>query len=128
VRAGESSFRAFDIKARIRMVEKNQFVMILEINHEEVNMRRAIKIGSWAATLVIAVGPMAGVSAVTVEVAKTCQILTEKAFPPRQIGNPAAGSAKGTAKDNGLISANVSRTVKRRTIAARMNPTDVPVF
>ncbi|MBB4427314.1 hypothetical protein GGD66_005896 [Bradyrhizobium sp. CIR48] len=22
-----------------------------------------------------------------------------KAFPPRQIGNPAAGSAKGTAKD-----------------------------
>jgi len=35
-------------------------------------------------------------SAVTAEVAKKCQALTAKAFPPREPGNPAAGSAKGT--------------------------------
>jgi hypothetical protein len=73
--------------------------MIWEINRKDGNMRRSIIIGVWAASFVLAVGPIAGVSAVTVEVAKTCQILTEKAFPPRQIGNPAAGSAKGTAQD-----------------------------
>jgi hypothetical protein len=65
----------------------------------EVNMRPSIKIWVWAAPLFITIGPMTGVSAVTIEVAKTCQTLTEKAFPPRQIGNPAAGSAKGTAQD-----------------------------
>jgi hypothetical protein len=37
-------------------------------------------------------------SAVTVDVAKKCTALTTKAFPPRVIGNPGAGSAKG----NGL--------------------------
>ena len=53
-----------------------------------------------AALLLIAVGPMAtAASAITVEVAKTCQVLAEKAFPPRQVGNPAAGSTKGTAQD-----------------------------
>jgi len=36
-------------------------------------------------------------SAVTVEVAKKCDALTYKAFPPRVVGNPAAGSAKGSA-------------------------------
>jgi hypothetical protein len=34
-------------------------------------------------------------SAVTAEVAKKCSALTAKAFPPRVIGNPAAGSAVG---------------------------------
>ncbi|UPJ61609.1 hypothetical protein IVB24_11810 [Bradyrhizobium sp. 192] len=38
-------------------------------------------------------------SAITVEVARACDAAVAKAFPPRQIGNPAAGSAKGTAKD-----------------------------
>jgi hypothetical protein len=38
-------------------------------------------------------------SAVTAEVAKKCSALTAKAFPPRVIGNPAAGSKKGTAED-----------------------------
>jgi hypothetical protein len=38
-------------------------------------------------------------SAVSVEVAKRCNALTAKAFPPREIGNPAAGSAKGTGRD-----------------------------
>jgi hypothetical protein len=37
-----------------------------------------------------------GASATTVEVAKKCAALTAKAFPPRAVGNPAAGSAKGT--------------------------------
>jgi hypothetical protein len=37
--------------------------------------------------------------AVTVEVARTCQALTSKAFPPRVPGNPAAGSAKGSGLD-----------------------------
>ena len=47
----------------------------------------------------IFIGPMTGsASAITVEVAKKCQALTAKAFPPRQVGNPAAGSAKGSGK------------------------------
>lgn len=37
-------------------------------------------------------------SAVTVDVAKNCNALTAKAFPPREAGNPAAGSTKGTGK------------------------------
>ena len=45
----------------------------------------------------IAVAPLVGsASAVTVEVAKKCDALTAKAFPPRELGNPAAGSAKGS--------------------------------
>ncbi len=38
-------------------------------------------------------------SAITAEVARACDAAVAKAFPPRQIGNPAAGSAKGTGKD-----------------------------
>ena len=38
-------------------------------------------------------------SAVTVEVARKCEALTAKAFPPREPGNPAAGSAKGTGRE-----------------------------
>jgi hypothetical protein len=34
-------------------------------------------------------------SAVTVELAKKCSGLMAKAYPPREPGNPAAGSAKG---------------------------------
>jgi hypothetical protein len=37
--------------------------------------------------------------AVSVEVARKCNSLTAKAFPPRVVGNPAAGSAKGTGVD-----------------------------
>jgi hypothetical protein len=37
--------------------------------------------------------------AVSAEVAKKCSALTAKAFPPRVIGNPAAGSAKGAGRD-----------------------------
>ena len=35
----------------------------------------------------------------SVSVARKCDALTAKAFPPRVIGNPAAGSAKGTGAD-----------------------------
>ena len=57
-----------------------------------------LKSGSALAALVcIAVGSIAGsASAVTAEVAKKCEALTIKAYPPRVPGNPAAGSAKGT--------------------------------
>jgi len=51
------------------------------------------------ALICIAVGSMTNsASAITVEVAKKCQALTAKAYPPRVPGNPAAGSAKGTGR------------------------------
>jgi hypothetical protein len=34
-------------------------------------------------------------AAITVEVARNCKALTDKAYPPREPGNPAAGSLKG---------------------------------
>jgi hypothetical protein len=37
-------------------------------------------------------------AAVTVEVARKCKALTDTAFPPREPGNPAAGSAKGSGR------------------------------
>ena len=48
------------------------------------------------ALICFAVGAMtSSASAVTVELAKKCSALMAKAYPPRQPGNPAAGSAKG---------------------------------
>ena len=38
-------------------------------------------------------------SAVSVQLARKCDVLTAKAFPPRVVGNPAAGSTKGTGRD-----------------------------
>lgn len=38
-------------------------------------------------------------SAITAEVARKCSTLTAKQFPPRQPGNPAAGSVKGSRSD-----------------------------
>lgn len=56
--------------------------------------------GTLVALICIAVCSMTNsASAVTVEVAKKCEALTAKAFPPREVGNPAAGSAKGSAQD-----------------------------
>jgi hypothetical protein len=64
-----------------------------------------LKIGSaFVALVCIAVAPNA--SAVTAEVAKKCNALTAKAYPPRVVGNPAAGSAKGTGNPNGTILTN----------------------
>ena len=36
--------------------------------------------------------------AITAEVAKRCKKLTDAAYPPREPGNPAAGSLKGTGR------------------------------
>ena len=59
-----------------------------------------VKFGSALVALVfIAVGAMTdSASAVTVEVAKKCNALVANAYPPREPGNPAAGSAKGTGR------------------------------
>jgi len=52
-----------------------------------------------AALICVAVGATtSGASAVTAELARKCSALMAKAYPPREVGNPAAGSAKG----NGL--------------------------
>ena len=48
---------------------------------------------------VLTLAAPATASAITAEVARACDAAVAKAFPPRQIGNPAAGSAKGTGKD-----------------------------
>lgn len=37
--------------------------------------------------------------AIDVAVAKKCNVLLAKAFPPKEPGNPAAGSAKGSGRD-----------------------------
>lgn len=47
----------------------------------------------------ILVGQTAKAPAVTAEVAKACSLLLAKAFPPREPGNPAAGSAAGSGED-----------------------------
>jgi hypothetical protein len=39
-----------------------------------------------------------GASAISAEVAKACDALVASQFPPREPGNPAAGSAKGSAQ------------------------------
>jgi len=47
---------------------------------------------SFAATGLIPTGAFA----ITLEVARKCDALIAKEFPPREVGNPAAGSAKGS--------------------------------
>jgi hypothetical protein len=55
--------------------------------------------GALLVLVCIGVGCMTlSASAVTAQLAKKCQALTAKAFPPRVPGNPAAGSAKGTGR------------------------------
>jgi hypothetical protein len=49
-----------------------------------------------AIAYVLAVSPS---DAITVDVARTCDALVAQRFPPRLPGNPAAGSAKGSATD-----------------------------
>jgi hypothetical protein len=62
-------------------------------------LTRAKKGCAFAALICIAFGLTAGrAAAVTVEVARKCKALTDKAYPPREPGNPAAGSAKGTGR------------------------------
>jgi hypothetical protein len=47
--------------------------------------------------LTLASGPNRA-SAVTVEVARKCKALTDTTYPPREPGNPAAGSEKGSGR------------------------------
>lgn len=58
------------------------------------NMRRLVGLAC-----VLTLAAPATASAITAEVARACEAAVAKAFPSRQIGNPAAGSVKGTAKD-----------------------------
>ena len=53
---------------------------------------------SMGLAFVLAIGAPVTASAVTVEVARACDAALAKAFRPKQIGNPAAGSA-GTVKE-----------------------------
>jgi hypothetical protein len=62
-----------------------------------VSVRSTRKTIGFAFVLALAVPATA--SAITAELARTCDAAVAKAFPPRQIGNPAAGSSKGSAKD-----------------------------
>jgi hypothetical protein len=61
-------------------------------------MARANLVGSIIAVVVLCVCNTQA-HAISVEVARACDALVAKTFPPRQIGNPAAGSAKGTGRD-----------------------------
>jgi len=65
---------------------------------KEISVFDNLKSGSALVALTcIAVGSItSSASAITVEVAKKCAALTAKAYPPREPGNPAAGSAQGT--------------------------------
>ncbi|WP_050424308.1 hypothetical protein [Bradyrhizobium tropiciagri] len=55
--------------------------------------------GFAVASAVIASGAVAPAYAIDVQVARACDALVARAFPPRQPGNPASGSARGGAKD-----------------------------
>ena len=47
----------------------------------------------------IAIGLIPGsASAISVELARKCNAMVAAAFPPRQVGNPAAGSEKGSGR------------------------------
>ena len=67
-----------------------------EIDHAgQARIWRRARRGDWGR--LFAGGAQA--SAVTVEVAKKCDVLTEKAYPLRVPGNPAAGHLHGSAKE-----------------------------
>jgi hypothetical protein len=57
------------------------------------------RIGLLASIFAVALLPMPTAFAITVEVAKNCRALAEKAFPLRVPGNPAAGYMTGTSAD-----------------------------
>ena len=62
-----------------------------------MHVRQMPKLVGLACLFAVA-APVTG-SAVTAEVARTCDAAVAKAFPPKQVGTPAAGSAKGSAKE-----------------------------
>lgn len=60
----------------------------------------ALVLGGALAAFVLGMTTLASqpAAAITAELAKKCEAIVSAAFPPRQIGNPAAGSAKGNSK------------------------------
>ena len=60
-----------------------------------------VKVGAFALLLAGAVSlpTVSQAKPISADVARKCKILRAKEFPPRQIGNPAAGSAAGTGQD-----------------------------
>lgn len=62
-------------------------------------MSAGMKIGLAAVLCVGIVASTDTASAITADVARKCDGLLSKAFPPRVVGNPAAGSAKGSFQD-----------------------------
>jgi hypothetical protein len=62
-------------------------------------MLAKVKCGRAVAVLTfIAIGLIPrGASAVTAEIARKCEALAYKAYPPQVVGNPAAGGARGPA-------------------------------
>jgi hypothetical protein len=56
--------------------------------------------GAFLALTCVLQGPLSNrAAAVTVEVARKCKALTDIAYPPREPGNPAAGSEKGGGRE-----------------------------
>jgi len=51
------------------------------------------------AVMIVVCNAIAPAHAISAQVARACDALVAKAFPPRQKGNPASGSAIGNAKD-----------------------------
>jgi hypothetical protein len=54
---------------------------------------------SFAVACIAVAATTGGASAVTVELARKCSALMAKAYPPREPGNPAAGSVQGSGKE-----------------------------
>jgi hypothetical protein len=69
-------------------------------------MKANILLGTLASASALLI-PTPASSAITVGVAKKCTTLTAKGFPPRVVGNPAAGSGKGSAATSAIISQTV---------------------
>jgi len=64
-----------------------------------VHTRWKSRAGAFALFLAAAALLPTSANAITAEVAKKCNLLLQKQFPPRQAGNPAAGSTKGSSQD-----------------------------
>lgn len=61
-----------------------------------VNLRYGCALFGFLGIAIVSIPDSA--SAITAELAKKCNALTAKQFPPREPGNPAAGSAKGSGR------------------------------
>ena len=59
---------------------------------------RVISGFAFACAVIVVSSAAAPVHAIDVQVARACDALVAKAFPPRQPGNPASSSASGNAK------------------------------